>query len=170
MVVIELEREGKPLTLIRAYISTQTAGGPDMYLTQQINRIWSHKWQFSIPWVSQEGVKVQTYHISPALRSFEGSSINSVGVVAHEYVRQLTSTNVLWQPEDISTAKRKYLYPIPNDLSYIDGAPFEWYGGQKDNLKDIRLYLSQGWTFHGPSGSIRHRLQWQWLRSVCDYE
>jgi len=61
--------------------------------TNNVNRIWSHKWKFYekingdfIPmvWISEEGVKVHTFHISPALWGSWGSEIGRVGVIAHE--------------------------------------------------------------------------------------
>jgi M6 family metalloprotease-like protein len=48
------------------------------------DRIWSHKWEMSSPWLSKEGVKVARYHISPALWGTRGSSIGRIGVIAHE--------------------------------------------------------------------------------------
>jgi M6 family metalloprotease-like protein len=55
-------------------------GGP-----QQNNRIWSHRWSFYTgSWVSDEGVRVRDYHISPGLWGTSGSSIGRIGVIAHE--------------------------------------------------------------------------------------
>jgi M6 family metalloprotease-like protein len=63
-------------------------GGTDAYGADYTDRIWSHKWAlYSLPggsWVSDEGVNVYNYHISPSLWGTSGSSIGRIGVIAHE--------------------------------------------------------------------------------------
>ena len=63
-------------------------GGTDAYGAYYTDRIWSHKWAlYSLPggsWVSDEGVKVYNYHISPSLWGTSGNSIGRIGVIAHE--------------------------------------------------------------------------------------
>jgi M6 family metalloprotease-like protein len=59
-------------------------GATDAYGTASRDRIWSHKWVISPAWVSQEGVQVANYHISPALWGTSGSQIGRIGVIAHE--------------------------------------------------------------------------------------
>jgi len=59
-------------------------GGTDADGTAWTDRIWSHQWVMSPAWVSNEGVKVANYHISPALWSTSGTQIGRVGVIAHE--------------------------------------------------------------------------------------
>lgn len=61
--------------------------------TNNFGHIWSHKWRFKeevngervdMEWTSHEGIKVQAYHISPALWGYWGNEIGRVGVIAHE--------------------------------------------------------------------------------------
>jgi M6 family metalloprotease-like protein len=59
------------------------SGGFDSFGAAQINRIWSHKWAMST-WTSAEGVSVYDYHISSVVRGTSGSSIGTIGVIAHE--------------------------------------------------------------------------------------
>ena len=63
-------------------------GDTDAYDAYYTDRIWSHKWAlYSLPggsWMSDEGVKVYNYHISPSLWGISGSSIGRIGVIAHE--------------------------------------------------------------------------------------
>ena len=60
-------------------------GGNDSYGTPSADRIWSHRWAIQQPpWVSEEGVEVFDYHISPALWGTSGSAIGRIGVIAHE--------------------------------------------------------------------------------------
>ena len=59
-------------------------GGNDAYGTPYTSRIWSHKWSIFGGWVSEEGVSVYDYHISPAVWGTSGSNIGRVGVIAHE--------------------------------------------------------------------------------------
>ncbi|WP_144392584.1 M6 family metalloprotease domain-containing protein [Pleionea sediminis] len=59
-------------------------GGQDCYTSNDRNsRIWSHKWGFGA-WTSDEGVRVSSYNINPALWARCGSDIGRVGVIAHE--------------------------------------------------------------------------------------
>ena len=58
-------------------------GGTDANGVAKEGRIWSHKWGLSVPW-SNNGVRVETYHINPALWRTSGSEIGRIGVVAHE--------------------------------------------------------------------------------------
>jgi len=59
-------------------------GGDDIYGTPSSDRIWSHKWGIQPAWVSDEGVRVGSYHISPGLWGTSGSQIGHIGVIAHE--------------------------------------------------------------------------------------
>jgi M6 family metalloprotease-like protein len=59
-------------------------GGYDAYNTYYTSRIWSHKWGLSTTWTSAEGVRVSSYHISPAVWDTTGSAIGRIGVIAHE--------------------------------------------------------------------------------------
>jgi M6 family metalloprotease-like protein len=63
-------------------------GDTDAYGGYYTDRIWSHKWAlYSLPgasWVSDEGVEVYNYHISPSLWGTSGSTIGRIGVIAHE--------------------------------------------------------------------------------------
>jgi M6 family metalloprotease-like protein len=63
-------------------------GGTDAYGADYTDRIWSHKWAlYSLPggsWLSDEGVEVFNYHISPSLWGTSGSNIGRIGVIAHE--------------------------------------------------------------------------------------
>lgn len=60
-------------------------GGNDSFGTNSANRIWSHKWSLSNgSWTSDEGVRVDPYHISPAVWGTSGSNVGRVGVIAHE--------------------------------------------------------------------------------------
>lgn len=59
-------------------------GGTDAYGTSYANRIWSHKWSISGGWTSSDGVRVTSYHISPAVWGTSGSNIGRIGVIAHE--------------------------------------------------------------------------------------
>jgi M6 family metalloprotease-like protein len=60
-------------------------GGTDQYGTFYEDRIWSHKWGlYEEPFVSQSGVEVVEYHISPSLWHRMGISIGRIGVIAHE--------------------------------------------------------------------------------------
>ena len=60
-------------------------GGTDVDGTGSADRIWSHRWDIQNPsWVSNEGVQVSSYHISPALWGTSGSKIGRIGVIAHE--------------------------------------------------------------------------------------
>ncbi len=47
------------------------------------DRIWSHKWSLG-SWYSSEGVRVSSYHISPAVWGTSGSTIGRIGVICHE--------------------------------------------------------------------------------------
>ncbi|MCC6234387.1 MAG: M6 family metalloprotease domain-containing protein [Verrucomicrobiales bacterium] len=50
-----------------------------------MDRIWSHKWSISGGgWVGSEGVRVSSYHISPAIWGTTGSTIGRIGVICHE--------------------------------------------------------------------------------------
>ena len=68
-------------------------GGTDAYGADYTDRIWSHKWAlYSLPggsWLSDEGVEVFNYHISPSLWGTSGSTIGRIGVIAHETGRFL---------------------------------------------------------------------------------
>lgn len=67
-------------------------GGTDAFGTAVKDRIWSHKWALTAdgnpPWDSNGnavgGVRVNKYHISPALSGREGTNIGTIGVIAHE--------------------------------------------------------------------------------------
>ena len=59
-------------------------GNEDADGTIWMDRIWSHKWAMNPSWVSNEGVQVSDYHISPALWGIDGSAIGRIGVIAHE--------------------------------------------------------------------------------------
>lgn len=59
-------------------------GAADEDGTLSTDRIWSHKWVINPAWVSNEGVQVANYHISPALWGTSGSQIGRIGVIAHE--------------------------------------------------------------------------------------
>lgn len=60
-------------------------GGTDVDGTGSADRIWSHRWDIQNPsWISNEGVQVSSYHISPALWGTSGSRIGRIGVIAHE--------------------------------------------------------------------------------------
>jgi M6 family metalloprotease-like protein len=65
-------------------MSNAAGGGTDQFGAYYTNRIWSHKWGWSTPWTSSEGVSVSNYHISPALWSTSGTAIGRIGVIAHE--------------------------------------------------------------------------------------
>ena len=58
-------------------------GDVDVYGTDYLDRIWSHKWTITT-WTSDEGVSVGDYHISPALWGLSGSEPGRIGVVCHE--------------------------------------------------------------------------------------
>lgn len=60
-------------------------GGTSDDGARQADRIWSHRWAMqSSAWTSEEGVKVDDYHISPALWGTGGNEIGRIGVIAHE--------------------------------------------------------------------------------------
>lgn len=59
-------------------------GGTDQDGTYYTDRIWSHKWSLGSAWVGSDGVRVASYHISPALWGRSGSAIGHIGVIAHE--------------------------------------------------------------------------------------
>jgi len=59
-------------------------GGTDAYGTSYQNRIWSHRWAIQPAWVSNEGVRVFDYHISPGVWGTSGSAIGRIGVIVHE--------------------------------------------------------------------------------------
>jgi M6 family metalloprotease-like protein len=59
-------------------------GGPDEYGTYEGGRVWSHKWGLSKPFVSNDGIKVQKYHISTSLWGLRGGAIGRIGVIVHE--------------------------------------------------------------------------------------
>ena len=59
-------------------------GGTDSYGAGTNDRIWSHKWAIQPSWVSQEGVRVYDYHISPGVWGTAGSDIGRIGVICHE--------------------------------------------------------------------------------------
>ena len=60
-------------------------GGTDAYGASYEDRIWSHRWVIQSPaWISEEGVRVSDYHISPGVWGTSGSAIGRIGVIAHE--------------------------------------------------------------------------------------
>jgi M6 family metalloprotease-like protein len=59
-------------------------GGKDSSGAATADRIWSHRWSIQSAWVSEEGIKVADYHISPALWGTSGDDIGRIGVIAHE--------------------------------------------------------------------------------------
>jgi M6 family metalloprotease-like protein len=59
-------------------------GGTDEDGTYYTDRIWSHKSIMEPEWVSEEGVRVGLYHISPGLWGTSGSDIGRIGVISHE--------------------------------------------------------------------------------------
>lgn len=59
-------------------------GGTDQYGASQADRIWSHKWNISPTWTSDESVSVSAYNINPGVWSTSGTAIGRVGVIAHE--------------------------------------------------------------------------------------
>jgi M6 family metalloprotease-like protein len=73
-------------------------GGVDMYGVDYKHRIWSHKWELGSKWkftsaeqggdggayASSPSVKVDMYHVSPALWGTSGTELGRIGVVAHE--------------------------------------------------------------------------------------
>jgi M6 family metalloprotease-like protein len=59
-------------------------GGNDCFGANYADRIWSHKWGISGGWTSSDGVRVTSYHISPAVWGTCGSTIGRIGVIAHE--------------------------------------------------------------------------------------
>lgn len=60
-------------------------GGSDSDGTYYTDRIWSHKWSiFGGGWTGSEGVRVSSYHISPALWHVSGNRIGRIGVICHE--------------------------------------------------------------------------------------
>jgi len=59
-------------------------GGTDADGTNYTSRIWSHRWSISPDWVSNEGVRVRDYHVSPGLWGTSGSAPGRIGVIAHE--------------------------------------------------------------------------------------
>jgi len=68
-------------------------GGFDSDSAYYEDRIWSHKWSLSSYagefQSAKSGVKVNDYHISPALWSHSGSRMGRIGVIAHETGRFL---------------------------------------------------------------------------------
>ncbi len=58
-------------------------GGTDEDGANYVDRMWSHKWQFST-WTSSEGVKVSKYNINPSLWGTSGGKIGRIGVICHE--------------------------------------------------------------------------------------
>jgi len=58
----------------------------DCYGSGAAQRIWSHKWTMPsrLHWYSSDGVRVNKYHISPAIWGTCGSNIGRIGVIAHE--------------------------------------------------------------------------------------
>lgn len=60
-------------------------GGTDCHGQSNSDRIWSHKWKLKPdPYVTEEGIAIRDYHISPALYGTCGSTIGRIGTVAHE--------------------------------------------------------------------------------------
>jgi len=59
-------------------------GQTDVYGAVQANRIWSHRWAIQPAWISNEGIKVFDYHISPGVWGTSGSNIGRIGVISHE--------------------------------------------------------------------------------------
>ena len=59
-------------------------GGDDVYGTNYVDRMWSHKWTINPAWTSAEGVTVSEYSISPGLWDTAGSEPGHIGVVCHE--------------------------------------------------------------------------------------
>ncbi|MFQ5591743.1 MAG: M6 family metalloprotease domain-containing protein [Phycisphaerae bacterium] len=58
-------------------------GGTDVDGTAQADRMWSHR--SSIPtWTSDEGIMVESYHISSGLWGLNGSQPGRIGVICHE--------------------------------------------------------------------------------------
>lgn len=58
-------------------------GATDCTGRKQTERIWSHKRGMDT-WVSQDGIRVSQYNISPALHAVCGDDINHIGVISHE--------------------------------------------------------------------------------------
>ncbi len=60
-------------------------GGTDAYGATGANRIWSHRWSiYTGQFTSAEGIKVNDYHISPAVWGTSGTAIGRIGVICHE--------------------------------------------------------------------------------------
>ena len=58
----------------------------DCYGSTNAQRIWSHKWTMPsrLHWYSDDGVRVNKYHISPSVWGTCNSNIGRIGVIAHE--------------------------------------------------------------------------------------
>ena len=58
----------------------------DCYGSSGSQRIWSHKWTMPsrLHWYSSDNVRVNKYHVSPAVWGTCGSNIGRIGVIAHE--------------------------------------------------------------------------------------
>jgi len=57
----------------------------DCYGSTNAQRIWSHKWTMPsrFHWYSDDGVRVNKYHISPSMWGTCNSNIGRIGVIAH---------------------------------------------------------------------------------------
>ena len=84
---LELDQDGDGfvdvLTVLHSGYGAEF-GGVDQYGTAAIDRIWSHRWAISPPWVSSKGVQVADYSISPGLWGESGSDPVRIGVLTHE--------------------------------------------------------------------------------------
>eukprot|EP00538_Stauroneis_constricta_P000223 CAMPEP_0119550752 /NCGR_PEP_ID=MMETSP1352-20130426/4209_1 /TAXON_ID=265584 /ORGANISM="Stauroneis constricta, Strain CCMP1120" /LENGTH=1028 /DNA_ID=CAMNT_0007596701 /DNA_START=754 /DNA_END=3840 /DNA_ORIENTATION=+ len=60
------------------------SGGVDPRGLEFADRVWSHRWNLSGRWESNDGVKFSPYNVNPALWLNSGSEIGRVGVVTHE--------------------------------------------------------------------------------------
>lgn len=59
-------------------------GGTSADGASYTDRMWSHKWGIGGGWTSSEGVRVTSYHISPAIWGTSGNTIGRIGVICHE--------------------------------------------------------------------------------------